>query len=1295
MMKEKKYHVLRYIYLFLSVFLLTFGMSMNVMAADVAESSKDGVRVELKTDKDEYKKGEDVQLSLFFENQGQLSVENVELNIILPENFMAEEGSSLTQHTDRVNAGEKLQLDVKAKYVGESNAVTTVGQDESIDTGDSSNVAMWVTLVGISIIVIIVILLKRKKGRRALSLLLCVTLTGSLLTGLSVKAEEPSENTLSVSRKVVYNAEKMEFKASAGYSLEGEKVSTDLITINTDEFSKEEENTYYIAEKAISELSGTLDASLLDAEEFQLVIRNVLDDIILEKDIEKATNWQVDGLAFLPGLNLVTVQAVKDNVVYAKEIEVMNKSVENVNDNLDIDTGDSDGDGLINYVEDQFGSDKNQQDSDGDGLSDYQEAVIIETDPTKVDTDGDGISDYDEDADEDTISNGKEIEVGTNPCAADTDADMLDDGEEFNQYHTDPLNPDTDGDTGKDGWEVYYGFDPLTFNSSFEITEGSSDVSLENPVSAVVDVTVSGDQLGTVEVATVGASENPRLSPMIAGYLGRAVELSAEGNIESATLSMYYDSSLGTLGEEFQPRIYYFNEETGGVEELPDQTVTEGCVSVKLNHFSSYILLNKVELDKVWNTEIKEPIVGEEGEEVTIDVAFVCDTSGSMRNGRIDVAQASITEFIDALEEKDRGALIDFDDDSQVLSGLTTDKEALKTFVPQLDADGYTAIYKGFADALALYENPEEKYGYKMIIILTDGLDEPSTTYDGYYKELVEKAAANDIVVYTIGVGGSVSTSILTQIAENTGGKYYTASTASDIKDSFTQIKGDSVDLVTDTNDDGIPDYYNELIKNGELVLTNGSMEFSGIDFNYDREGNSSADYDGDGLKNGEELLIRKDDYGRVTMKMISNPTLKHSDSDGETDYEEYGISDPLKRDFYASSVDTLVNDDYYYAEALTDTYDDSFLFQLDSSFLAAINGVWNTGELYRDIMIEYFSAYESNDTMEDAQRTALIDDFLDPLMENASDVKNVIDQAVYVKDFLPNIQKTIDALRGSKKISEIKVILETIYVPVLQQMDVVCPGAGTIRITNYQFTSYTKVTLEKYSRFTSLENEKLSKLGVALNLVDATLDIGDTAVSLSKVKAHNQAFERNLDILRECQENGQRLNIRNQAEKIIKLEAEKFGEVYMSSMSGDLAEGALNVLLTVASKNPYVAALVFARDSIAIITGIKEDLKQQYEVLALTSMAYSIKNLIYSVAYQSGDYYYASRNEEDDLERYLFHLAQVRICGENKYCEFQKNEGWFGSKDNSVAENAVKGTKQMVKNAADRLGITLHSSLK
>lgn len=132
--------------------------------------------------------------------------------------------------------------------------------------------------------------------------------------------------------------------------------------------------------------------------------------------------------------------------------------------------------------------------------------------------------------------------------------------------------------------------------------------------------------------------------------------------------------------------------------------------------------MNKVELDKVWNTEIKEPIVGEEGEEVTIDVAFVCDTSGSMRNGRIDVAQASITEFIDALEEKDRGALIDFDDDSQVLSGLTTDKEALKTFVPQLDADGYTAIYKGFADALALYENPEEKYGYKMIVILTDGL---------------------------------------------------------------------------------------------------------------------------------------------------------------------------------------------------------------------------------------------------------------------------------------------------------------------------------------------------------------------------------------------------------------------------------------------------------------------------------------------------------------------------------------------------------------------------------------------
>ena len=45
--------------------------------------------------------------------------------------------------------------------------------------------------------------------------------------------------------------------------------------------------------------------------------------------------------------------------------------------------------------------------------------------------------------------------------ALDSDGDGLSNADELNLYHTDPLNPDTDGDGMPDGWEVHYGLNPV------------------------------------------------------------------------------------------------------------------------------------------------------------------------------------------------------------------------------------------------------------------------------------------------------------------------------------------------------------------------------------------------------------------------------------------------------------------------------------------------------------------------------------------------------------------------------------------------------------------------------------------------------------------------------------------------------------------------------------------------------------------------------------------------------------------------------------------------------------------
>lgn len=153
---------------------------------------------------------------------------------------------------------------------------------------------------------------------------------------------------------------------------------------------------------------------------------------------------------------------------------------------------DTDGDGVDDDVEVQYGSDPNDSDTDGDGIpdgienadhdhvvdsdeTDAREADTDddglsdgiedanqnglqdpgETDPLDADTDGDSLSDGEEDADHDGVVDSEE----TDPRLADTDADGLDDAEEGVQG-TDARDNDSDDDGVQDGPEVAYGSDP-------------------------------------------------------------------------------------------------------------------------------------------------------------------------------------------------------------------------------------------------------------------------------------------------------------------------------------------------------------------------------------------------------------------------------------------------------------------------------------------------------------------------------------------------------------------------------------------------------------------------------------------------------------------------------------------------------------------------------------------------------------------------------------------------------------------------------------------------------------------
>jgi len=121
-------------------------------------------------------------------------------------------------------------------------------------------------------------------------------------------------------------------------------------------------------------------------------------------------------------------------------------------------------------------------DSDDDGLTDGEE-VLLGTDPFDPDTDDDGLTD------------GEEVEVyGTDPLDPDTDHDGLSDGDEVHVYGTDPLNPDTDGDGLMDGLEIALGLDPLNPDTDGDgIPDGQDSEFLQTAVGALDDSAFKGD----------------------------------------------------------------------------------------------------------------------------------------------------------------------------------------------------------------------------------------------------------------------------------------------------------------------------------------------------------------------------------------------------------------------------------------------------------------------------------------------------------------------------------------------------------------------------------------------------------------------------------------------------------------------------------------------------------------------------------------------------------------------------------------------------------------------------------
>ncbi|HZE85982.1 MAG TPA: VWA domain-containing protein [Puia sp.] len=206
-------------------------------------------------------------------------------------------------------------------------------------------------------------------------------------------------------------------------------------------------------------------------------------------------------------------------------------------------------------------------------------------------------------------------------------------------------------------------------------------------------------------------------------------------------------------------------------------------------------------------TRNDEQLVNGEG----IDIMLCLDISGSMlaqdfTPSRMEAAKSVAGDFIDN-RPTDRIGLVIFSGESFTMCPLTSDRAVLKAQLNNVQSglleDG-TAIGSGLATGVDRLRSSPSKS--KVIILLTDGENNGGLIDPNSAKEIAKSVGVR---VYTIGMGTegyapvpvqtangvvmqrekvNIDEKLLTQIAQETGGKYYRAKDNESLRSIYNEI---------------------------------------------------------------------------------------------------------------------------------------------------------------------------------------------------------------------------------------------------------------------------------------------------------------------------------------------------------------------------------------------------------------------------------------------------------------------------------------------------------------------------
>lgn len=266
--------------------------------------------------------------------------------------------------------------------------------------------------------------------------------------------------------------------------------------------------------------------------------------------------------------------------------------------------------------------------------------------------------------------------------------------------------------------------------------------------------------------------------------LGNAVTLD-DGNIDYIKLQEDYNA-FKEWADKFNKAI----SSNFKVDSFVQADVSAGDlvkIYLSLNDYSEYNFKLEDFVIYEQNNNVWEECHAESMNQIdgmlTMDI--VADISGSMDYNFYDM-QCAIDGFVSQTYADTQLGLSTIGSIYERYQGFTTDKNAIKNAVWDLECYGLTSLYQSLYSSV-VYTASEE--GARCVVAFTDGINEPyGAGYDYDAQDVIDVAQYYQVPVYIIGIGDYLDASALRTIAESTGGMYFDNMSVYDLQKLYMDI---------------------------------------------------------------------------------------------------------------------------------------------------------------------------------------------------------------------------------------------------------------------------------------------------------------------------------------------------------------------------------------------------------------------------------------------------------------------------------------------------------------------------